>query len=283
MMHPNQPPGAQQPRRLARHVRDTDSYAFFNLLTGARLLEEVEALVPDHRERRFPPTETLSMFLAQVLWADSSCQQAVDEAAVKRLVGGLQPCSSNTSAYCQARARLPTAMVWTLALQVGAMIAGEAPPWWHWQGRRVRLVDGATVTLADTEENQEAYPQPSSQKPGLGFPQCRVVGLFCLGSGALLNAATAPCEGKGSDEQTLLRSMLDTLEPSDILLGDSFYPTYFLLWELQRRGIDGLFEQYGARKRRTDFSTGEKLGARDHLILYTKPDEKPAWMSLSDW
>ena len=228
MMHPNQPPGAQQPRRLARHVRDTDSYAFFNLLTGARLLEEVEALVPDHRERRFPPTETLSMFLAQVLSADSSCQQAVDEAAVKRLVGGLQPCSSNTSAYCQARARLPTAMVWTLALQVGAMIAGEAPPWWHWQGRRVRLVDGATVTLADTEENQEAYPQPSSQKPGLGFPQCRVVGLFCLGSGALLNAATAPCEGKGSDEQTLLRSMLDTLEPSDILLGDSFYPTYFL-------------------------------------------------------
>jgi hypothetical protein len=94
-------------------------------------------------------------------------------------------------------------MVSTLALQVGAIIAGKAPSWWHWQGRRVCLVDGTTVTLADTEKNQEAYPQPSSQKPGLGFAQCRVVGLFCLGSSALLNAATAPCEGKGSDEQTL--------------------------------------------------------------------------------
>jgi hypothetical protein len=126
-------------------------------------------------------------------------------------------------------------MVSTPALHVGAMIAGNAPCWWHWQGHRVRLVDGATVTLADTEANQEAYPQPSSQKSGLGFPQCRVVGLFCLGSGALLDAATAPCEGKGSDEQTLLRGMLDRLAHSDVLLGDSFFPTYFLLCELQHR------------------------------------------------
>jgi len=282
MMHPNQHRAARQQHRLDRHVQDTDSYAFFNLLTGPRLLNEVEALLPDHRERLFPPTETLSMFLAQVLSADGSCRQAVDDAAVKRLVGGLEPCSSNTSAYCQARARVPTAMVSTLALNVGTMIAGDAPSWWHWQGRRVRLVDGATVTLADTEENQEAYPQPSSQKPGLGFPQCRVVGLLCLGSGALLNAATAPCEGKGSDEQTLLRSMLDTLEPGDILLGDSFYPTYFLLCELKRRGVDGLFEQYGARKRSTDFRTGERLGVRDHLIVWSKP-KRPDWMSQEEY
>jgi hypothetical protein len=135
-------------------------------------------------------------------------------------------------------------MVSTLACQVGAMIAETPPFWWPWQGRWVRLVDGATVVLADTEENQAAYPQPSSQKPGLGFPICRVVGLFCLASGALLNAATARCEGKGSDEQTLLRGMLDTLESGDILLGDAFYPTCFLLCELMCRGIDGVFEQY---------------------------------------
>ena len=134
--------------------------------------------------------------------------------------------------------------------------------------------------LADTQENQAAYPQPSGQKPGLGFPICRVVGLFCLASGALLNAATAPCEGKGSsDEQTLLRGMLDTLGQGDILLGDAFYPTYFLLCELMHRGIDGVFEQYGARKRSTDFSKGEQLGARDHIITLTKPSKRPDWMS----
>ena len=282
-MHPSQRVCIHQQKRVGTHAAISDSYAFFNLLTGPECLDQVESLLPEHRERLFPPTETLSMFLAQVLSADGSCRQAVNDAALKRLVGGLLPCSTSTSAYCQARSRLPTEMISTLTCQAGGIIAEALPSWWHWQSRRVCLVDGATVMLADTQENQAAYPQPSGQKPGLGFPICRVVGLFCLASGALLNAATAPCEGKGSDEQTLLRGMLDTLEQGDILLGDAFYPTYFLLCELMHRGIDGVFEQYGARKRSTDFSAGEKLGARDHLVTLSKPIKKPDWMTQQDY
>jgi hypothetical protein len=225
----------------------------------------------------------LSMFLAQVLSADGSCRQAVNDAAIKRLLGGLQCCSTSTSAYCQARSRLPLELISTLTCQTGKIITESAPGWWHWHGRRVLLVDGATTIMADTEENQAAYPQPSSQKPGLGFPICRVVALICLASGALLNTATAPCKGKGSDEQTLLRGMLDTLEEGDILLGDAFYPTYFLLCELMRRGVDGVFEQHGARKRSTDFRTGKKLGARDHLTVLNKPKRKPDWMSQDEY
>ncbi len=201
-MHPSQRPAIRQQQFVQQHAADTDSYAFFNLLTGPQLLDGVESLLPDHRERLFPPTETMSMFLAQVLSADGSCRQAVNDAAMKRLVGGLLRCSASTSAYCQARSRLPLTMISTLACQTGGIISESAPYWWRWQGRRVCLVDGATVILSDTEENQTAYPQPSSQKPGLGFPICRMVALICLASGALLNAATAPCEGKGSDEQT---------------------------------------------------------------------------------
>jgi hypothetical protein len=215
----------------------------FNLLTGPQLLDRVEALLPAHRERVFAPTETLSMFVAQAPPADGSCRQAVSNAAVKRLVGGLSPCSTSTSGYCQARARLPLPMISTLARQAGEIIAEGAASWWHWRGRQVRLVDGATVTLPDTEDNQAAYPQSSSQKAGLGFPICRLVAVQCLGSGALLDVATSPCEGKGSDEQALLSSMLDTLKADDVLLGDAFYATYFLLCELLRRGVDGLFER----------------------------------------
>ena len=278
-MHASHRPALEQQKRVQRRAQETDSYAFFNLLTGPQMLDGVEKQLPPHRERLFPPTETLSMFLAQVLSPDGSCQQAVNDAALKRLVHGLPCCSSKTSAYCQARGRLPTEMICALTRQVGGMIARSAPSWWHWQVRPVRLVDGATVTLADTEENQAAYPQPSSQKPGLGFPICRTVAMICLGSGAVLDAATGPCEGKGSDEQTLLRGMLDTLEADDILLGDAFYPTYFLLCDLVQRGIDGVFEQYGARKRSTDFRTGKRLGARDHLIVLDKPKKKPDWMT----
>ena len=255
----------------------------FNLLTGPRLLDQVEALLPAHRERDFPPTETLSMFLAQSLSANGSCQQVLNDTLVKRLASGLTPGSTNTGGYCKARARLPLAMVSTLARQTGEIVAEGAASWWHWRGRPVRLVDGATVTLPDTVENQAAYPQSSTQQAGLGFPLCRMVALLCLGSGALLDAATGPCEGKGSDEQALLRTLLDTLQANDILLGDAYYATYFLLCELVRRGIDGVFEQYGARKRSTDFNCGEMLGARDHLVVLPKPKQKPQWMSQADY
>jgi hypothetical protein len=282
-MHPSHRLVTGQQRRVREYAGSADSYAMFNLLTGPQLLDQVEALLPEHRERLFPPTETLSMFLAQVLSADGSCQQVVNDAMVKRVIGGMKPGSTDTGGYCKARARLPMSMVSTLAREAGGIIAKGAPPWWHWRSRRVRLVDGATVTLPDTEENQAAFPQSSSQKPGLGFPICRVVALLCLGSGALLDAAMSPCEGKGSDEQSLLRDMLDTLHGGDILLGDALYATYFLLWDLIRGGADGLFEQHGGRKRSTDFTTGEKLGVRDHIIVLTKPKQKPDWMSQHEY
>lgn len=278
----NPSPSAALRQRVLVHADHVDVGGFFNLLTGPQLLDRLDGLLPDHRERLFPPTETLSMFLAQVLSADGSCRQAVDDAAVKRLIAGLTPHSTNTSAYCQARARLPLDLISTLARETGTLIADGAPDWWQWRARRVRLVDGTTVTLADTEENQAKYPQLKSQKAGLGFPLCRVVALTCLTTGAVLNANIGPCKGKGGDEQSLLRGMLDTLQTGEILVADAYYATYFLLCELIRRGIDGVFEQYGSRKRSTNFDLGQRLGTRDHLIVLTKP-KQPDWMRDEDY
>jgi hypothetical protein len=85
-------PALEQQEPIQRRAAETDADAFFNVLTSSQLLDGVEALLPTHRERLFPPTETLSMFLAQVLSADGSCRQAVDEAAIKRIIGGLPRC-----------------------------------------------------------------------------------------------------------------------------------------------------------------------------------------------
>jgi hypothetical protein len=150
-------------------------------------------------------------------------------------------------------------------------------------GRPVRLVDGTTVSMADTMDNKAAFPQPISQKPGLGFPISRLLALLCLSSGAVLDAATCAYHGKGSDEQTLLRSLLDRLEPGSVLVGDAFFATFFLLAELQRRGVDGVFEQYGARRRSTDFRRGRRLGERDHVIELEKPKVRPSWMTEAQY
>lgn len=281
-MHSNRSMLSRQ-RRVRHHAASSDAFRFFDLLTSPDLFDALEASLPDHRERLFPPTETLSMFMAQALKPDRSCQGIVDDVAVKRLLHGLPLCSTKTGGYCKARQRLPLDMVSGMVTTTGHLIAKKVPDRWRWLGRRVRLVDGTTVTLPDTPANQATYPQQSGQKPGLGFPICRIVGITCLSSGALLNAAMGNFKGKGSGEQALLRTLLDTLETGDLLLGDAFYATYFLLAELRLRGVDAVFEQHGARQRSTDFRRGKKLGSRDHLITLTKPKIRPEWMTAEQY
>ena len=256
-MHINRSVLSRQ-HRIQRYAVASDAFSFFNLLTSPELLNRLESSLPEHRERLFPPTETLSMFLAQALQPDRSCQNIVNDAAVKRLTYRLPKCSTNTGGYCKARQRLPLEMISGMVHQTGRLIAAKASEKWLWQGRRVRLVDGTTVTLPDTQANQKTYPQQSGQKPGLGYPVCRIVGVTCLSSGAVLDAAMGGFKGKGSGEQSLLRGLLDTFESDDIMLGDAFYGTYFLLAELQSRKVDALFEQHGARRRSTDFRCGKK-------------------------
>jgi len=118
-------------------------------------------------------------------------------------------------------------------------------------------------------------------------PQCEQT--MGLGAGAAIgrdrprSAAIGRDRGKGGDEQTLLRSILDTLARGDLLLGDAFYATYFLLCALREQGIDAVFEQHGSRQRTTDFRLGKRLGSRDHLIVLPKPVIKPDWMSQADY
>ena len=261
----------------------SDSDSFFNMLTNDHFFDKLEELLPDHRERTFPPTETLSMFLAQVVSSDSSCQQVVNDAAFKRLITGFKSISTATGGYCKARGRLPLEMISTLAKHSAELTNNKVSNKWLFKGRQVKLIDGTTIAMPDTKANQESYPQSLSQKPGLGFPISRVVGITSLSSGVLLDASIGPCKGKGSSEQGLLRNMYDSFNCGDIVLGDAYYGTYYLLAELQERKVDAVFEQMGSRRKACDFSKGEKLAAKDHIVTMSKPPKKPEWMELEDY
>ena len=262
-------------RKLA--ANHTDYHSIFNILTSEKLFNQVESLLPDHRERIFPPTETLSMFMAQVFSQDRSCQNIVNQAMVKSLVNGLTPCSTHTGGYCKARQRLPVEMPQELAKFIGRSIEKDIPASWRWFGRRVRVVDGTSITMPDTEENQSVYPQQGGQKSGLGFPISRLVAVTDLYSGGILDVAFGRFMGKGSDEQSLFRSLSGLFEAGDVILGDAFFPSYILMAEMLEKGVDIVMEQMGARRRSVDFRLGTSLGTRDHLIEYKKP-EKPDWI-----
>jgi len=67
-MMTNNKPARYKQQRLQALAKRNDSHRSFNLLAGPEILSTVEDLLPeDHRERLFPPTETLSMFLAQAM------------------------------------------------------------------------------------------------------------------------------------------------------------------------------------------------------------------------
>ncbi len=118
---------------IQRKRSESDCLSTFNLLTNDLLFDEVERLLPPHRERLFPPTETLAMFVTQALSADRTCQHIVNQAAVQRVVTGLPSCSSHTGAYCKARQRLPAAMVSDLTRFVGRQIDHQVPNKWRWR------------------------------------------------------------------------------------------------------------------------------------------------------
>jgi hypothetical protein len=250
---------------------------FFNVLTSAELIETTEALLPEHRERLYPPTVTLSMFMRQVLEADGSCQKAVNGWAAQRVADGLSPCSVRTGGYCRARQRLPLEMVSALTRQTGRQLSQRAHRQWLWRGRAVKLVDGTGLSMPDTPENQACYPQPNTQAAGVGFPLARLVMVICLATGAALDAAIGPYSGKGSGELGLVRRLLEGFHPGDVMLADALYCNYFLIAALMKAGVDVLFEQNGSRI--TDFRRGQSLGTRDHLVRWPKPAARPEWMT----
>src|SRR5438046_10193640 len=94
---------------------------------------------------------------------------------------------------------------------------------WRWCERTVKVVDGSTVSMPDTPANQAEYPQSRSQAPGLGFPLARLVVVFCLATGVVLESAIGAARGKKTGESSLFRSLWDSLEAGDIVLADRLY------------------------------------------------------------
>jgi len=250
-----------------------DSVGVFNLITDERFFDTVEAHLPLHRERCYPPTETLAMFVAQVLNNDGSCQRAVNDRIIRCLKHGLRPPGTSTAAYCEARTRLPVALVESLFKTVGQQVSQSALPEWLWRGRRVLFIDGTGLTMPDTPDNQKAFPQPSSQQPGIGFPEARMVALSCAATGAIIDAVISPAKGKATGELSQMRTLARSLTAGDILVGDAIYDTYWTFVMLQANGCDGVFEINGSRS-----CPGKR---RTHLKL--KRPRRPQWMDVETY
>jgi putative transposase len=225
----------------------------------------------------YTPAITLWAFLSQVLFKEEqrSCLAAVSRVIVLMVSLGRPNCSDNTGAYCRARAKLPEVVIRRLAYDVADGCERQLPREWLWRDRHVHLVDGTTLSMPDTDENQEAYPQQSEQKEGLGFPIMRVVVMLSLATAMVSGTALGPYAGKETGEPALLRKLLDRFSEGDILLADRYYCSYFMICLLLELGVDFVVRLHQCRL--ADFRRGVRLGKGDHLVAWPRP-AKPTWM-----
>jgi Transposase DDE domain len=260
----------------ANAFRNAETLPYNDLLDGALVEAALAEEKLEFRMRIYTPVVTLWTFLTQAIDRDQSCRQAVSRLIAFLVSQGQPAVSPDTGNYCKARKRLPLSFIIRLVRWVGDALRQKASPTWLWKGRRVFLVDGSTASMPDTPSNQKAFPQPRSQKPGLGFPIARYLGIICLATGAVLDVALGPYKGKKSGETSLLRTLLDRLQKGDVLVGDRVFASYFGVAELTRRGVDGVFRMH--QRRKFDFRRGRCLGFEDHQVLWRRPERRPDWM-----
>jgi Transposase DDE domain len=274
------PSAVDQAGAVRNQFAEDAGLPFLNVLSPSEVESSCRAWNHRWRNRVFTPWITLGMFLSQILSSDHSCGDALERFQKYLADRKLPPVADDTSSYCEARQRLPEEVVWELVRRSGRSVHIKADAGWLFNGRPVKLLDGSTVVMPDTKANQAEYPQPRSQKPGLGFPIARILVIISLAVGTVLEAAVGPYQGKQTGELALLRQISGQLQPGDIALADRLFCGYWVIADSVRRGVDVVFRLHQTRK--TDFRRGRRLGRDDHIVTWPK-SARPDWMSPAEY
>jgi hypothetical protein len=281
MCHRTLGPVARQLQHSCEKLAAQPGLPFAEHLPARQIHAAVRQTGTTFRQRVFNPATTLWTFLSQLFDPDHSCRAAVARLLAWRTLRGLPPCSADNSGYCKARARLPEEALRQLTRDSGRRLHQTADPSWLWHGRTVKVVDGTGATAPDTAENQKAYPKSKKLKPGVGFPVLRLVVVFSLAVGTVLDAAIGRFQGsKMASELALFRSLDDLLDPDDILLGDRLYNDFWDVAQALQRGADVVMRLHAGRTPPWFRGRGHSKGNR--RICWRKPP-RPKWLSEADY
>jgi Transposase DDE domain len=240
------------------------------------------------------PATLIGFFMRQIAAGNVSCDEV-------RLMG---QDAFTASGYCQARMRLPLAVIQTLAREVYQKISDpiDCEDEHRWRGHRVLLIDATSFSMPDTPELKAYFGQPGQQKAGCGFPVAHLLMLFNARTGLAVDAITAPLR---THEMSLASRTHEHMVDGDLVVGDDSFGSYAHLALLARRGMHGLFPAHHVRI--VDFTPGQpcieprkvakakdakglprsrwvkSLGETDQIVEWFKPGQKPKWMTAAQW
>lgn len=233
------------------------------------------------RKRIYIPKLTFFTFLDQILNPGSSCRQAVRQVqAYYQSQPQPRAVSPDDSPYCSARARWTLEELVDIRRHLAEHPAVQSLPFPIAlpQKRPFKVLDGTTFNLPDTPANRRAFAQSRDQRPQCGFPLLRMVGVFSLQTGMLLERATAAYQ---TSENALEKALWPTFEPGDIVLTDRLFASWAAIASRKARHIDGLYRLHAHRN--ADFRQGTRLGPNDRLVTLAKPRVKAANFSDQEW
>jgi hypothetical protein len=230
------------------------------------------------RRRCFPPAVLFWAFLSQVLSPGSACRETLRKVQGWCAAHKLPIPDSNTGGYCKARRRLLDEKLRRIHRGTADRLQAQVSRNQLWCGRRVKVIDGTGLSMPDTPKNQRAFPQPTIQKPGCGFPVVKLVGCFCLSCGAWIDWIEGTLK---THEYSLFSHFLGFFEPGDVVLADRGFCAFDGIARLQQRGVDAVMRLHQARSK--DFRKGRRLGKNQRLVTWIKPNQKPPTLSAEDW
>jgi hypothetical protein len=234
---------------------------------------------PNSRDRIYSLRLTFECFVWQMLQPGAACREVVRAVQALFQSQGWGPVDEGTGGYTQARQRLPKERLQKALEATAATAHRRVDGQGQLQGRTVKAVDCSTAQMPDTPRNQERYPQPSSQKPGCGFPLMKFLVLYDLGSGAIVK--TVMDHWKNHDLR-LLRRVWGDLHKGDILLGDRAYADYVTLSCLPQQEVDVLARL--PRTRKVDFRRPkQRLGRLDALFEWKKGWQQSEILTPQEW
>lgn len=265
------------------------SFQSLRQATLVQLGQHLRGLIPEHllaseeegpnsRQRYFPLRLCVECFVWQMLNPATACREVVRHVQSLCRLAGRAPIDEGTSAYVQARQRLPQERLRQVLGATAQAADQRASSAGQLRGRRVKVIDGSSTQLPDTAANQKDYPQPSRQKPGCGFPVMKLAVLFSLASGALLDLVMGNLHGH---DLRLFRQLWDSLQRGDIALGDRAYGDYGTLAALPQRGVDMVARLHA--RRRVDFRKAKRLGKHDGLFTWKRGAQQSNILSVAEW
>lgn len=272
-------------REKLRAQSISDLGALFSDILPVERLEAANTFGPGKRRKRvFPQAVVFWAWASQLLEFNASCNKALTLIQSWYSKAKLQAPKFNNSSYCRARMNLSDEFLDEVSGLIENYAQSLVQERWH--GHRLKAIDGSSVRLMDNFENQQDYPQSSSQKPGCGFPVMGFVGVLDLGLGTLESYVV--CRQNEHDANGAWR-LRESFSPGDLVIADRAFCSYELMASLLQRDVQSVMRLHQGRERKLDWRRGKKLDANSRLVEWKK-NAKPGksgitpkeWQKLPD-